>query len=429
MTTYDNIKKIDLSISFDNDELFYTKNYIFNNNEYKIIKYNKDRLNLLQNSDIDSFNILSKFRSIVIRNNKLVLYSPEKSINYDLFKHKYTNTEQCWMEDFIDGTMINVFFDNINNVWEIATKSTIGGDIYFFNDIQNLSLFNDTNNYNNYNNITFRTMFFESCNASNFDLNCLDKKYTYTFVMQHPFNRIVTPVQTPTLYLIKIFDIDNTNFPNVTIIEKNIAEFINVPPYIFTNTNIKFVNKYPISNTLDELYNFYNNDLLPYHCVGFFIYNIDGTRTKIRNKNYEKVRKLRGNQPKLQYNYLCLKKENKIKEFLHYYPEHIILFNKFKLLMFEYTSSLFFNYISCFIKKEKHLKEYEFQYKNHMYHIHQKYITELKPNNKTIDKKFVIDYVNNLHPAQQMFIINYNNNNKNNKTQETQETQETISLQ
>ena len=61
-----------------------------------------------------------------------------------------------------------------------------------------------------------------------------------------------------------------------------------------------------------------------------------------------------------------------------------------------------------------------------MYHIHQKYITELKPNNKTIDKKFVIDYVNNLHPAQQMFIINYNNNNKNNKTQETQET---ISLQ
>ena len=418
---------IDLSLSFNNDELFYTKNYIFNNNEYKIIKYNKDKLNLLQNTDYDSFNILSKFRSIIIRNNKLILYCPHKSIEYNSFKNKYTNTQECWMEDFIDGTMINVFFDIINNVWEIATKSTVGGNIYFFNDIQNLSLFNDSNNLNNYNNITFRTMFFESCNASNFDLNSLDKNYTYTFVMQHPFNRIVTPVQTPSLYLVKIYHIDNTNFPNVTITEKNINTIVNIPPYIFTNTNIKFINKYPISNTLDELYNFYNSDLLPYDCVGFFIYNIDGNRTKIRNKKYEVVRKLRGNQPKLQYNYLCLKKENKIKEFLHYYPEHILLFNKFKLLMFEYTNKLFFNYINCFIKKEKHLKEYEFQYKNHMYNIHQKYINELKPNNKKIDKKFVIDYVNNLHPAQQMFIINYHN--KNNKTQETQETQQTIILE
>ena len=45
------------------------------------------------------------------------------------------------------------------------------------------------------------------------------------------------------------------------------------------------------------------------------IYNCDGTRTKIRNNNYEVVRKLRGNQPKLQYNYLCLKQVIKLKNF------------------------------------------------------------------------------------------------------------------
>ena len=42
-----------------------------------------------------------------------------------------------------------------------------------------------------------------------------------------------------------------------------------------------------------------------------------------------------------------------------------------------------------------------------MYKLHEKYKTELKPNQKSIDKKFVIDYVNALHPAQQMFLINY----------------------
>jgi hypothetical protein len=65
------------------------------------------------------------------------------------------------------------------------------------------------------------------------------------------------------------------------------------------------------------------------------------------------------------------------------------------------------NYISCFVRKEKPLKEYEFEYKTHMYKLHEKYKTELKPNQKSIDKKFVIDYVNTLHPAQQMFLINY----------------------
>ena len=47
-----------------------------------------------------------------------------------------------------------------------------------------------------------------------------------------------------------------------------------------------------------------------------------------------------------------------------------------------------------------------------MYHLHQKYTNELKINNKFIDKKAVIDYFNSLHPAQQMFVINYNNHNK-----------------
>ena len=45
-------------------------------------------------------------------------------------------------------------------------------------------------------------MFFETCNYNNFNLNMLDTNFTYTFVMQHPFNRIV-PIYYPVLYLIK----------------------------------------------------------------------------------------------------------------------------------------------------------------------------------------------------------------------------------
>jgi hypothetical protein len=257
-------------------------------------------------------------------------------------------------------------------------------------------------------------MFFEACNTCNLDLNCLDEKYVYSFVLQHPFNRIVTPISSPVIYLVKVYEITHPinnvlsvdNLDQVIINEVNIQSLLNCPPYIFLNSNIKFANKYPVTN-FTEISDYYASGNAGYNCVGCFLYSKDGTRSKIRNASYEEVRKLRGNQPKLQFNYLSLKQQNKVGEFLQYYPEHTVIFNKFKLALYYYTSNLFMNYISCFIRKEKPLKEYEFEYKSHMYKLHEKYKTELKPQSKIIDKKFVIDYVNGLHPAQQMFIINY----------------------
>jgi len=434
---YLNTIKIDLNyaLNSENSEKFIIKKYTFNNNIYTIIKYEKKNLKSIENdNNIQEFNELAKYRSIILKNNKIVSFSPPKSINFDFFKKKYDNISESWVEDFIDGTMINVFFDNLNQVWEIATRSTVGGNIIFFNDVKNYKYFNKDNSnkklFENYHSATFRSLFFEACNSNNFNLNTLDKRYTYSFVLQHPMNRIVTPTNMPMIYLIKVYEIINNHDINtpVTINELNLQSFISMPPFIFLNTNIKFVNKYPI-NSYTEVINFYNNESIPYHCVGCMLFNNDGVRSKIRNNNYEIVRKLRGNNPKLQYNYLTLKKENKVKEFLFYYPEHTFIFNKFKNLTYDYTNQLFINYISCFIRKEKPLKEYDFQYKNHMYKLHEKFKSELKPNNKTIDKKLVIDYVNSLHPAQQMFIINYNNyNHETTETIETIETMETTEI-
>jgi hypothetical protein len=404
----------------EENDYYYVKKYTFNGNEYNIIKYDKNKLKALDlrlANDYEMFKEVSKYRSVIVRNNKVVCFSPEKSFDYSIFTSKNDHTD-CWCEDFVDGTMINVFYDSVNGSWEIATKSTVGGNILFFNDLKNYNYFGVLANDHDYSNLTFRSMFFEACTVNNLDLNTLDKKYCYSFVLQHPFNRIVTPIITPTIYLIKIYEIlhpsaDPTNLDNlsnVVINEINIEKYALKIPYVFLNTGIKFVNKYTISS-YEDIKNFYSSDNSPYYSVGTMIYASDGTRTKIRNLNYENVRKLRGNQPKLQYNYLCLKKENKVKEFLYYYPEHSIIFNKFKLLVYSYTSQLHLNYISCFIRKEKPLKEYEFEFKNHMYRLHEKFKAELKPHNKVIDKKFVIDYVNSLHPAQQMFVMNYKINN------------------
>jgi hypothetical protein len=407
----------------ENNTAYNQKNYIFNNNEYTVIKYNKDCLKAYSETNHPDYDTTSKYRSVIVSANKVVVYSPEKSLDFEKFTAKYPDTNDCWIEDFVDGTMINVFYDNANETWEIATKSTVGANMVFFNDIKNYDIFNDETKEEQPNNITFRSMFFESCKFCKFDINSLDKKYSYSFIMQHPYNRIVTPIKTPLLYLLKVYHIDNTNFPIVSIVEKNIQEFVSSRPSVFANTGIHLINKYPITTSYEDFNRYFNGRFAPFHCVGSIIYNVDGTRTKIRNVNYEDVRKLRGNQPKLQFNYYALKKDGKIKEFLHYYPEHIILFNKFKQSMFEYTHQLHTNYVNCFIKKEKPLKDYAFQYKNHMYKLHQQYKTELKVAGKVVDKKAVINYVNDLHPAQQMHAVNYKYNTKD--TKDTNDTNDT----
>ena len=177
--------------------------------------------------------------------------------------------------------------------------------------------------------------------------------------------------------------------------------------YLFLiNTRVCLPMRYPITS-YDEFINYYGSENTPYYCVGIMIYGPDGTRTKIRNPNYEIIRKLRGNQPKLEYQYLCLRKENKVKQFLIYYPEYKKHFLEYKNKMHNFTNILYNLYKECFIFKLKKLKEYDFQYKIHIYNLHNIYLNELRPNNENISKTAVIKYVNNLHPSQQMFAINY----------------------
>ena len=348
------------------------------NNDIYLIKYNKDEL--------DTNTINAKYRSVIISNNKILSFSPPKSIKTEDFI-KYNSADTCYAEDFIDGTMINLFY--YNDAWEISTKSCIGANVSFFiNDLQ-------TNEQN-----SFKNMFLECCKNANLNLENLEKSFSYCFVFQHPNNRIVTPIYNTQLFCIKIYSFNNN--------------FINEVPFdyfyenynCFINTLVTLPKRYKI-NSYEELYNHYGSENTPYYCVGIMIYNSIGERSKIRNPNYEIIRKLRGNQPKLQYKYLCLRKENQVKDFLQYYPEYKKDFNIYKHKMHEYTQNLYNNYKECFIFKLKILKDFDFQYRIHMYNIHKIYIEDLKPNNSNVSKTTVIQYVNNLHPAQQMFVINY----------------------
>jgi hypothetical protein len=370
-------KKDSSSIEFTVSE-YSTKS----NEKYKIIRYNKDIIVL------DFMNLYGLLRSVIInKDNKVVCFSPPKSQPADSFIKKYdTKTEDIIAQEFVEGTMINVFYDSC---WKIATRSTVDADVAF---------------YKNPNERTFKTMFEEACKENNLVLDTLNPSFCYSFVLQHPENRIVVPFSKPQLYLVEVYEIVNKD----TIVEV-------IPHNIYTvrmngqwlETSIRFPEVYEFT-TYTELIEKFASANTPYNIMGIVVKNMQtNERTKIRNPIYEEVRHLKGNQPKLQYQYLTLRKEGKLPEFFKYYPELKNDFSECRNKVHMFTNTLHQNYLSCYVRKERPLGEFGPQYRTHMYNIHQQFINDLRPKNLFVNNTVVQKYVNEMHPSLLMHSLNY----------------------
>lgn len=358
--------------------------------DYKVIRYDKDFL------AIDLIPTYGLLRSVILnKKNRVVSFAPPKSLHSDTFIKKYLDkTNDIIAEEFVEGTMINIFWDEcigIGGSWEIATRNKVGAKSYF---------------YKNKLGKTFREMFMDCCKANGLDYELLNKSLCYSFVMQHPDNRIVVPFSKPQLYLVQVCEIVNTEDGTANVVIYNMDE---VKKYgMWSSTSIKFPEVYESWSKYSDLVDIYASMNTSYDIVGVVIKNQStNERCKIRNPVYEEVRQLRGNQPKLQYQYLCLRREGKVGDFLKFYPEHKKEFSGFRDQVHLFTNTLLKNYISCYIRKENPLLEFPGQYRTHMFTIHQKYMNELKEKNLYVTNSVVIEYINNMHPSKLMFCLNF----------------------
>jgi hypothetical protein len=366
-----------------------------NNQKYKIIRYDKN----MMSSDL--YSTYGLCRSVIINSsNNVVSFSPPKSIPSFDFITKYGEhrNENVVAEEFVEGTMINVFWDpniGLTGGWEIATRNNVGATTTFFKKL---------------NAKTFRDMFLEAAQENNLIIENLNRTFCYSFVLQHPENRIVVPFTKPQLYLVAVYQILNSAPDNITVFPVSMQV---VKELGWATTNIRFpqVYKYDFVKELIENYASMNS---PYDVLGFVLYNTEtGERTKFRNPVYEQVRSLRGNQPKLQYQYLCLRQEGKVSDYLKFYPEHSSQFSIFRDQIHEFTGTLYKNYISCYIKKEKPLLEFSEQFRTHMFRLHQLYLNDLKEKNEYVSSRVVIKYVNELHPSLFMYCLNFSMRKRN----------------
>jgi len=231
---------------------------------YHILKYDKD---WLVRENVKSMGLL---RSVIFKDDGTVVsFAPPKSLLTDTLRIDLHS--EYVAETFVEGTMINVFYEVETNSWEIATRSNVGGGTCFFME----NGFKEEN--------TFKYMFNEVCHRVGLDLNDLNKKFVYSFVMQHPRNRIVTIIKEMSLYLVDVYQIEDNKTIRIVSINNELDQLG------LNSSKVKLVNSISLTNEddLKKCIESMASMNTPYHNVGVVIKNNMGERYKFRNPNYE----------------------------------------------------------------------------------------------------------------------------------------------
>ena len=372
--------------------------------DYSLIRYDKE---FVADSDLD----IRKYRSVIVSyiSNHLLSFTPPKSIHVEQFRTMYPSISDgetsydFLITDAIEGTMISLFYDKDIGTWEIATKSSVGCDYFFYR----------TEYYNEHKTQpTFKAMFLEALTSSPLDdlndscvLKCFPKNYSYTFVLQHPQNHMVLNIEKPKLYLVAVYDIHDD-------------KAITIPQIVYQEWDC-FTNLTGLIDFPGQYQGFSYNDLIDkfasihsdHNHMGVMITNmISGHRCSIKNPVYENVRLLRGNNPSLQYHYLCLRRMGKVQEFLLFFPMYKKLFYTFYDQFTAFVNDLHASYISYYILKNTE-PPISKKYMGHIYKLHHSiYLPSVRNPEMVkviITKHVVREYMDSLDPGAVLFYLNY----------------------
>jgi len=385
---------IDLE-TYNHDQIHSKTIILPDERKYTILNYKMDE-------SIDE--ISEKYRSIILNESgKIVCFAPPKSIPLNDFQNKYSVLDSLVIiNEVIEGTMMNLFYDQEKCLWEIATKASIGGNYWYFRNQYPISEETMAKPQ-----LTFRQMFLEAIGMTESDdlqnsniLETLDRKYCYSFILQHPMNHIVHSIIAPTVYLVAVYEIEENN---ILVIDPNEYEnWMNI-----MNSSIRFPKRIPL-DSYKEIHEKKCSLDSTYDIPGVMFFNREtGERACMENEAYKKVRDLRGNHPNLHFQYLSLRKTDKISDFLIHFDQYTDLFGKFESQYDDFIKQLHNGYVSYYIKKTGNTvpKQYfPLVYKIH----HEVFIPSMAASSKIIVKREVVaDFISKIDPKSLIYYLNW----------------------
>ena len=275
------------------------------------------------------------------------------------------NLEDYTIQEYIDGTMINVWF---NKKWYISTRGRIGALCSWHTKK------------------TFRHMFLDIINENNGNFDILDQAKGYTFVLVHKDNRIVQKYNGNKVYLVSVWNKETNTYALPTETYNKLKEeydpWFSIPETL-DKSNLKDLSK--VQATQNAGYTFIS----------------ETSRFKEMNPKYEEIKDLHGKSHNMLFNYIENRRNGRLPQFIKIYPEERRECNNFKYKIHDFTQLLYDGYGVVFKEKRCKLTEMPFSMKPLLYALHGEYLETRQP----IAFSTVMEYVNSLPSAKLVFVL------------------------
>ena len=358
---------------------------------YALIRYVKGK------SDLSKFRVRA-FRSVVwdVREHRPVSITPFKSVDGETLPATADADAidaTLRVEDFKDGVMIGMFWDSYSRHWRIHTRSCLDAVCRYYSQTK-----------------TFSNMFWEAfamlTAATGFTLDHLDKSLSYTWVLQHPENRIVCP----------------TVMPNISCVETTCCHVADSAPRggdwspytcVFAapaDARIA-VRSYTLPTWAALKEKLAADDHRFHHNIqGYIVKDLSaGLRWKVRTPSYNAARKLRGNSARRDFVWLSAWKAGAaaMHEYFRIFPEENREANALVQRWKTVTNDVFHIYVDAFKARTLDRTHIPPKYRPLVYGLHNKYLTELKPAGKSLDWKATLEFMNSRDVPQMLFVVNW----------------------
>ena len=286
-------------------------------------------------------------------------------------------------EEFVDGTMLNLFREGQGDQLQLATRSRIGGGGKFYDG-----------------GLTFKQMFDAALAENGVKSSSAilpaasDTKVTVftSTVIQHPSNRIVRQITKPSFVIVHQgwTDSEGTVYieedPEAFHCEAE-GDFFEVQPYTLASLRgAKSVESWVAQQAQERGFGW----------QGVVLKDGKGNRWRARSQVYETVRRIRGNESSAEDRFARLRKTRATEQYLAFYPEDRETFYELEGRLRKNTRQLSHFYGDVFRAKKTPYYELPWPYKHHVSVLHNLYKDTLKKEGKKITLEEVIKYINGL---------------------------------
>ena len=293
------------------------------------------------------------------------------------------NSAPLLVQDFVDGTMINVVVPAEGEPF-IASRSQIGASGNFYSQRSFAELFDDAMKEHG-------TSLAGIASTLRFAYENVPNAHSYfaSFVLQHPEHRIVSRVNTATLYAVS----SGYTCKNGVIV----VEEITPDASLFKEMAVR---SYPVTGfkTDADATSFVNSLLVNkgWFWQGLTFKETSGNRWRTRNANYLTLRSLRGSEALPLDRWLRLRSKGLVMEYLKHYSEERQSFWSFEQMFRDLTNQVYGGYVDVHKAHTKKLTDFPKNISPCIFRLHAHYLEHLKPAGESVRIKDCIELINNM---------------------------------